>query len=193
MLIDRYLPRSDVSLEFEIVVDAPADEVYRAIRGADLRDPIISALFALRELPQRLARRLHGEPPPPAPPRLTFGTMLERQTGWTLLAEQPGSELVVGSVGRLWERDYGGRALTAEQFAEFAEPGYAKVALGFSVRPGPTGEAILRYEARTLTTDDTARRKFRRYWRLIRPGVSLVMRAALHRIKLTAEHQGVAT
>lgn len=193
MLIDRYLPHCDVSLEFETTADAPAGEVYRAIREADLRDPIISALFALRELPQRLARRLHGEPPPPAPPRLTFGTMLENQTGWTLLAEQPGSELVVGSVGRLWERDYGSRAVTAEQFAEFAEPGYAKVALGFSVRPGPTGETILRYEARTLTTDDTARRKFRRYWRLIRPGVSLVMRAALHRIKLAAEHQGVAT
>lgn len=192
MLIDRFVPRSDVSLEFDIVVDAPADEVYRAIRAADLRDPVISALFALRELPQRLARRLHGQLPPPAPPRLTFGTMLENGAGWTLLADQPGNELVVGSVGRLWERDYGGRAVTAERFAEFAEPGYAKVALGFSVRPGPTGETILRYEARTLSTDDTARRKFRRYWRLIRPGVSLVMRAALRRIKLTAEHQGVA-
>ena len=192
MLIDRYLPQCDVSLEFETTVDAPADEVYRAIREADLRDPIISALFALRELPQRLARRLHGQPPP-APPRVTFGTMIQDGPGWTLLAEQPDQEVVVGSVGRFWERDYGGRTVTAEEFVGFNEPGYAKLVIGFSVRPGPTGESILRYEARTLTTDDTARRKFRRYWRLIRPGVSLVMRAALHRIKLTAEHQGVAT
>lgn len=98
----------------------------------------------------------------------------------------------MGSVGRFWERDYGGRAVTAEQFLAFNEPGYAKLTIGFSVRPGPTGETILRYEARTLTTDETARRKFRRYWRLIRPGVSLVMRAALRRIKLAAERQGVA-
>ena len=193
MLIDRYLPRCDASLEFETTVDAPAGEVYRAIREADLRDPVISALFALRELPQRLARRLHGQPPPPAPPRVTFGTVIQDGPGWTLLAERPDQELVVGSVGRFWERDYGGRPVTAEEFAEFAEPGYAKLALDFSVRPGPTGETILHYEARTLTTDEAARRKFRRYWRLIRPGVSLVMRAALHRIKLTAEHQGVAT
>ncbi len=192
MLIDRYLPRCDVSLEFETTVEAPADEVYRAIRETDLRDPIISALFALRELPQRLARRLHGQPPP-APPRVTFGTMIQDGPGWTLLAEQPDQELVVGSVGRVGERDYGGRAVSAGEFVGFNEPGYAKLVIGFSVRPGPTGETVLRYEARTLTTDDTARRKFRRYWRLIRPGVSLVMRAALHRIKLTAEHQGVAT
>jgi hypothetical protein len=190
MLIDRFLPRCEVSLEFETAVDAPADEVYSAIREADLRDPIISALFALRELPQRLTRRLHGQPPPPAPPKVTFGTMIQDGPGWTLLAEQPGQELVVGSVGRFWERDYGGRAVTAEEFAAFNEPGYAKVVLGFSVRPGPLGETILRYEARTLTTDDTARHKFRRYWRLIRPGVSLVMRAALRRIRLAAERQG---
>ncbi|HMA41360.1 MAG TPA: hypothetical protein VKP10_14895 [Gemmatimonadales bacterium] len=192
MLIDRYLPRCDASLEFETTVDAPGSEVYRAIREADLRDPIISALFALRELPQRLARRLHGQPPPPAPPKVTFGTMIQDGPGWTLLDEQPDQELVVGSVGRFWERDYGGRTVTAEEFVGFTEPGYAKLVIGFSVRPGPTGESILRYEARTLTTDDTARRKFRRYWRLIRPGVSLVMRAALRRIKLAAEHQGAA-
>jgi hypothetical protein len=192
MLIDRFLPQCDVSLEFETTVDAPAHEVYCAIREADLRDPVISALFALRELPQRLARRLHGQPPP-APPKVTFGTMIQHGPGWTLLAEQPDQALVVGSVGRFWEREYGGRTVTAEEFVGFTEPGYAKLVIGFSVRPGPTGETILRYEARTLTTDDTARRTFRRYWRLIRPGVSLVMRAALHRIKVTAEHQGVAT
>lgn len=194
MLIDRYLPRCDVSLEFETAVDAPADEVFRAIREADLHDPVISALFALRELPQRLARRLHGQAPPPAPPRLTFGSIIQdgNGPGWTLLAEQPGSELVVGSVGRFWERDYGGRAVKAEDFAGFDEPGYAKLAIGFSVRPGPMGETILRYEARTLTTDAAAQHKFRRYWRLIRPGVSLVMRAALHRIRVAAERQGVA-
>lgn len=192
MLIDRYLPQCDVSLEFETTVDAPASEVYRAIREADLRDPVISALFALRELPQRLARRLHGQASP-TPPRVTFGTMIQDGPGWTLLAEQPDHELVVGSVGRFWERDYGGRAVAAGEFSGFNEPGYAKLVIGFSVRPGPIGETILRYEARTLATDDTARRKFRRYWKLIRPGVSMVMRAALHRIRLTAEHQGVTT
>lgn len=190
MLIDRYLPQYDVSLEFETTVAAPVSDVYRAIREADLRDPVITALFALRELPQRLARRLRGEPPSPAPPKISFGTMFQDGSGWTLLAEEQDHELVAGSVGRFWERNYGARAVTAEQFTAFDEPGYAKVALGFAVRPGPLGETILRYEARTLTTDSAAQHRFRRYWRLIRPGVSLVMRAALRRIKFAAERQG---
>jgi hypothetical protein len=187
MLIDRYLPNYDVTLECETRVGAPPEETYRAIREADLRDPVISALFALRELPQRLGRRLRGEGAPPAPPKITFGTITRDGPGWVVLDEAPGRELVIGSVGRFWQRDYGGRPVTAEQFASFQEPGYAKLAIGFVLQPDVLGGTRLRYEARTATTDAAAQRKFLRYWRLIRPGVALVMRSALHRIKLEAE------
>lgn len=187
MRIDQYLPEYDITVDCETRVHAPPEETYRAIREADLRDPVISALFALRELPMRLARRLSGEPAPPAPPRLTFGTITQQGPGWTVLAEEPGRELVIGSVGRFWERDYGSQAVTAEQFVSFREPGYGKLAIAFSLWPDGLGGTLLRYEARTLTTDATAYRKFHRYWALIRPGVALVMRSALHRIKLEAE------
>jgi hypothetical protein len=187
MLIDRYLPEYDVTLVCETRVDASLEETYHAIRSADLRDPVISALFALRELPMRLSRRLRGEPAPDAPPKITFGTMTQTGPGWTVLADEPGKELVIGSVGRFWERDYGGRPVTPEGFVSFHEPGYAKLAIGFSLRPDLGGGTLLRYEARTATTDATAYRKFHRYWALIRPGVALVMRSALHRIKLEAE------
>jgi hypothetical protein len=64
MLIDRYLPTFDVSHVCETSVDASPDQTYAAIRGADLRDPLIDALFAIRELPLRIARRWRGEPAP---------------------------------------------------------------------------------------------------------------------------------
>ena len=54
-------------------------------------------------------------------------------------------------------------------------------------------ETTIRALPRTATTDTVATRRFRRYWRLIRLGVALVMRHALHRIKTQAErHAGVA-
>jgi hypothetical protein len=187
MLIDRYLPDYDVSLDCHTGVDAPPEETYRAIREANLRDPVISALFALRELPMRLTRRLRGEPSPTAPRAITLGSITQDGTGWAVLADEPGRELVIGSVGRFWEREYGGRPVTAEEFVSFREPGYAKLAIAFSLRPDGSGGTWLNYEARTLTTDATAYRKFHRYWALIRPGVALVMRSALHRIKLEAE------
>jgi hypothetical protein len=191
MLIDRYLPSFDVSHVCEVSIAAPADQAYAAIRETNLRDPIVDALFALRELPQRIARRLRGEKttPTPAPPaKVTFGDITRLGPGWTVLAEEPGREFVIGSVGRFWRKDYGGRPVTAQQFAPFTDPGYAKLAISLSVRQAGTG-TIVRYEARTATTDESARRKFRLYWRLIAPGVALVMQRALRRIKAESERR----
>jgi len=187
MLIDRYLPHYDVTEVEECEVDAPPPVTYDAIRRADLRDPLITALFALRELPNRLSRRLRGVPPKPALERFTFANMESPEMGFVPLGEQPGIEFVVGSIGRFWEKNYGWRRIEAKGFADFNEPGYAKLAVGFSVRPSGFGGSTLRYEARTATTDEDARKQFRRYWRLIRPGVAMVMRRALRRIKAEAE------
>lgn len=189
MVIDRFLPKYDVTHVCEMSVVAPPDETYDAIRETNLKDPVIDFLFALRELPLRIARRLRGEPPPPAAPRVTFADVTQAP-GWLSLGEEPGVEFVVGSVGRFWRKDYGWRKVTAAEFVPFAEPGYAKLAISLAVRPAGTG-TILRYEARTATTDEAARRTFRRYWRLIGPGVGLVMRRALHRIKAEAERRAL--
>lgn len=188
MLIDRFLPKYDVTYVCETSVDAPTDVTYAAMRDTELRDPVMSALFALRELPLRIARRLRGEPSPPAPPKVTFGTITDQGPMWVRLAEEAGVELVIGSVGRFWRKDYGGRAVTPEQFESFRDPGYAKLAISLAVRPAGSG-TILRYEARTATTDAAARRTFRRYWRLISPGVAFIMRRALQRIKAESERR----
>lgn len=186
MLIDRFLPTFDASHVCEESVAAAPEAVYAAIRETDLRDPVIDFLFALRELPLRLSRWLRGEAPQPAPKRVTLGDVAELGPTFVRLAEEPGTELVVGAVGRFWRKDYGGRKVSADGFIGFREPSYAKLAISLSVRPAGTG-SIVCYEARTTTTDEAARRKFRIYWRLIAPGVALVMRRVLRRIKARAE------
>jgi hypothetical protein len=188
MLIDHYLPSYDVTEICSIEVAAGWDAAYAAIKAADLRDPLVDTLFAIRELPLRLRRRWRGEPPPVDQP-VTFDSMVHAGPGFVVLHEVPGIELVVGAIGRFWRKDYGGREFAPAEFAGFAEPGYAKVALSLSVLPSRRGYTTLRYEARTGTTDEAARRTFRRYWRVIRPGVALVMRRALKRIKLEAERR----
>ncbi len=191
MLIDRFLPSYDTTLVCETSIAASPDEAYAAMRETNLLDPVIKALFTLRELPLRIVRQLRREPPPPpGPSKVTFGDLLQQGPIWVPLLEEPGLELVIGSVGRFWQKDYGARQVAANDFIAFAEPGYAKLALSLAVRPTATG-AILRYEARTATTDDAARRKFRGYWRIIAPGVALVMRRALRRIKVAAERPAV--
>lgn len=118
---------------------------------------------------------------------VTFGEMLDSGPGFTTLAEQPGREFVVGAIGRFWRKDYGGRAFEPDDFVSFDEAGYAKLAVGFSVTPIDEHRCRLRYEARTATTDAVARRRFRSYWRVIRPGVAMIMRRALALIRKEAE------
>jgi hypothetical protein len=192
MLIDQYLPRYDVTEVREVTVDATPEVTYHAIRETDLTDPMIDALFAIRELLTRLAGRLRGEVPPPAPATFTFNDLATPAMGFILLAEEPGVEFVVASVGRFWRRDYGWHPVAPDQFVGFTEPGYAKLAISFLVKPTGDARALLRYEARTVTTDEVARKRFRRYWRVIRPGVALVMRRALIRIRAEAERRQAA-
>lgn len=191
MLIDRFLPAFEVNEAHEVEIDAPPEIVYAAIRQTDLRDPVIDALFTVRELPTRLAEKLRGAPTPRAPEAFTFEDLAKTDMPWVLLAEDWGSEFVVGSVGKFWQSDYGWRPVPAEDFVSFDEPGYAKLALSLSVWP-TYGATQLRYQARVATTDRTAQASFRRYWRLIRPGVAIVMHRALRRIKAEAERRAAS-
>ena len=192
MLIDQYLQDCDATEVQEVQVNAEADVTWAAIRETDLRDPMIDALFTIRELPDRLARRWRGEAPRGGHESLTFKDLENSEVGWVLLAEKPGVELLVGAVGRFWQRDYGWHPVAPEQFMAFDLPGYAKLAISFRVRAEGAGRSILRYEARTATTDVAAREKFSRYWRIIHPGVSIVMRRALKRIRDEAERRQAA-
>lgn len=187
MQIDRFLPQYDSIQVVEVDVDAPMEETWNAVLETDLRDPVIDALFALRELPLRLRGKRKALPGPTSGP-VTFGRVATAG-GWTVLADMPQRELVIGAIGRFWEQDYGNRAIAASDFVPFQEPGYAKLAISLLVSTAPFGQTRLRYEARTATTDDAAARTFRRYWRVIHPGVAIVMHRALIRIRREAERR----
>lgn len=186
-LLDELLPRYDASIVRESLVEAPPELTYAAVSETNLLDPVIRGAFALRELPGRLLGRMRGESVPEVARSLTLKELARPEFGMAVLAERPGEEIVVGSVGRFWEKDYGHRDVGADEFASFDEPGYARLAMAFRVRPAERGNSRLRYEARTATTDAVARRRFRWYWWLIRWGVWLVMGRALALIRHEAE------
>lgn len=73
------------------------------------------------------------------------------------------------------------------EFADFAEPDYAKLAAAISVRPYGAQRSLVTYEARTATTSLVARKRFRRYWRLIGWGAGIMMSGALRLVERDAE------
>lgn len=188
-LLEKLLPDFEARVVRETAVDAPPDVTYAAIADTNLLDPIVLFLFGVRELPARLLARFRGKPRPSTPRSITMQDFLAPGTGMVRLVENPGIEIVVGSVGRIWEPDYGHRAIAPGEFAVFREPGHAKLAMDFWVRPDGRGGSVLRYEARTTTTDENASRRFGRYWRVIRPGVWLVMGRAVSLVRREAERR----
>lgn len=186
-LLERLVPEYDILEAGEIEVNAAAAETYAAIRKTDLRDPVIATLFAVPGPANRMARRLAGLAESPRPGEVTFGRIAAAKRGWTALGEEVGRELVLGTVSRFWAKERPTREVPPGEFASFSEPGWAKVALSFSVEPVSESRSMLRYEARAVSTDAVARRRFRRYWRVIRPGVVVALRRSLGRIRTEAQ------
>jgi hypothetical protein len=107
--------------------------------------------------------------------------------GWRVLVEIPGREIVLGAVTRPWHANVVFRSIPTEEFAAFKEPDYVKIVWNLRADPAGNGASILRSETRAIATDPFARRKFRRYWSLVSPGIVLVRLRALRLAKAGAE------
>ncbi len=183
MLIESAMPRFDAVIAERTLVRADAATVFHAARTLDfltVATPLLTASMWVRGLPERLRGR-HAPPPP----RFTLDAEMALP-GWLLLGERPGREVAFGAVGKFWKPTIEWRDVSQTDFPGFAEPGWGKIAANFSVES--LGEQTsLGYECRTVTTDPTSRRRFLRYWWLVRPFVGHIMRATLAKIKADAE------
>jgi hypothetical protein len=95
----------------------------------------------------------------------------------------PPHEIAFGVVGRFWAGETVWAQIDAADFEAFAEPGFAKIARNFSLRPHGPNRTLVTYECRTLATDETAHRGFKRYWRPLAPFIGLVMGSQLRVIE----------
>ena len=105
---------------------------------------------------------------------------------FVVLAERPGHEIVVGTIGQYWAN----RMVplrTPSQFQTFKNPRYAKVAMNVRVRDEGNGWCKVTTETRVLCADPHARRKFDAYWRVVYPGSALLRGQWLAAIKRRAE------
>lgn len=184
LLIDHFLPTYDVGVVHADVFRASPAQCYLAACELDLfKTPAIRTLIGIRGLPQRVASTLRprGTTNSGEATRRTFRFRDMVDLGWIALGETSGVEMVLGQVSRPWK----GIAVSAqvpttpEQFASFDESGFAKIAASLRVDPYGSNSAIVTMETRVAITDDTSRRRFRRYWLVIGPFSSLIRRMAL--------------
>jgi hypothetical protein len=172
ILLDQAMPNYDRREVHRRRIHAPADAIWEAakeLRGDEMA--VMRLLMGIRTLGRGSG---NGQ-------RTVLSSF--RGMGFRLIAEDPGEEMVVAGIGRFWQPSGGLRKVeSAEQFAAFAEPGYAKVAFNFRLE----GE-VLSTETRIAGTDAHARRRFGAYWLLVRPGSGLIRREWLRAIDKRAQ------
>lgn len=172
--IQFYLPNPRHRTVHRIYVNARPEVAWQAARHFDGSSiPWVRFLFDLRSIPDRI----QGSRPDPEDRRLGVDQVADNKSGFKILHETPGKEVVVGAIGQFWHLDIPFREITPDAFAAFNEPGWGKLAWAICVEPYHRGSTIS-LELRMTTTDLKSWYKFIRYYRLISIG-SLPIRNAI--------------
>ncbi len=197
MPVDDILPVYDVSDAVATVVHASPEATWAALMDVDLidvgrRHPMVAVLGAIRVLPDVVSHLAHGEPLGGQPVQMRLDDLVGlpmNQGGWVLLGRREGEEIALGLVGRFWKPVIEYAAVeTRAAFQAFAEPGFAKTVYALSVQPLAGGRSLLSGVMRTATTDEHARRWFRRYWTLgVGSGAHVLVNGLLDVVRERAE------
>jgi hypothetical protein len=182
MLLDMFMPNYEVVDRHKITVDAPPEISLAAASEVQLENStLIRAIFKGRELV------LGSEPDHKVRPK---GFLEEvKSFGWGVLAELPGREIVMGAVTKPWEPNPVFRALPPDELRAFQDPGYVKIIWTLRANPHGADRSIFRTETRAVATDVEARRKFRRYWAFLSPGIIAIRSVMLPVVKEEAERR----
>jgi hypothetical protein len=181
-LLDRFMPRTDIRTRHEILVEAPAPLVLEVARTYDLQShPLVRAIFWLRTKLLR-ARR-------PAAWRSQGLAADMLRMGWGRLAEEPDRYLVAGATCQPWMGDVVFTPIPAERFAAFADPDQVKIAWTLEVEAIEPTRTRFATETRAVATDEGARRKFQRYWRLFGIGIRMIRWLMLPAMRREAERR----
>ena len=181
-MLDLFMPEFEVREVHETPVTAPASLVLAVAQELDMQQsPLVKAIFTGREV-------LMGAKSSGRRERKSFVTEV-LELGWRVLDEEPGRHLIMGAVTQPWKAEVQFRGLPPEEFAAFNERGHAKIVWTIEVEPRAAATSLFRTETRVSTTDPEARRRFRRYWSFVSPGVLLIRREMLRQIRREAERR----
>lgn len=179
-LLDDLMPEFDVRACYGTDVRAPVAEVYRAALETDLLQSLMArALVRIRSLGSSTADSLRFADLPAKGP-------------YFALEYDPPREVIAGVIGRFWMPRGGVRAGDRNSFFAPLAPGTAKAAWSFRIAPTATGSRLTT-ETRVLCADADARRRFRRYWRVIGPFSGLLRKEALRLIREQAQYMSANT
>lgn len=180
-LLDRFMPVYEAVQRHSRRMAAPTEVVLAACELDLSQSMIAQSLFKTRAWFMGTRPRSSSE---------ARGLLIEmKRLGWRVLADVPGREIVIGAVTQPWMADVVFHGVLPEELAAFNQPDFVKIAGTLRADPIESGGSVLQTETRVMTTNSSARRKFRKYWSLIFPGVFLIRLVLMDMAKRDAEQR----
>jgi len=177
--LDEFAPVWQFHEVHQIRISASVERAYRAIKTVSADEILFfRTLTWIRRLGRPLSDNILD-----APPKMALLDLATREQ-FLLLADEPGREVVVGTVVIAPLRAV--RPRTPEEYRAVDEPGYAKGTMNFLIHGDGSG-CVVTTETRVYATDARSRRQFGWYWLVIYPGSALIRRMWLRAIKRRAE------
>ena len=179
--LDEFLPAYQFGEFHSIRVRAPRERVYAAILQVTADE--ITFFRTLTWI------RRFGRPAPESILNASGKPLLEvaQRTSFLKLEEEPGREIVMGTLVAAPKGTRLKKDPTPEDFKALHEPGFALAAINFRLEDAANGEILLTTETRVYATDAASRKKFAAYWRAIYPGSALIRVMWLRAIRNRAE------
>ena len=145
--------------------------------------------------------RRFGRPGPESilnPPAQVPVLDVAAKTSFLILAEEPNREIVLGTLvvaPRGWRPTV---KPTPDNFKALIvttnNPGFATATMNFRIEDAEPTACTLTTETRVYATDESTRRRFALYWRVIYPGSALIrrmwLRAIAHRAEVNQRYGG---
>jgi hypothetical protein len=177
--LDDVVPVADHITRQSRVIEAPRRVVWEELHRLKLRSlPVSLVLSAVRVVPVLLTGRWRGG---------LDRTFLD-VVPIPILSSDPPRHVVFGGVLQAW-RLFGGQrppVLDAAGVREWSKPGWVRVGMEFRLTPA-VGGTRLTCETRVAATDAGTRRRFARYWLVVRPGSSAIRWELLTAVAMRAE------
>lgn len=184
------MPSWDARSSHLIAIRAEPAKVYDALLTIDFgKNPLVRGLMFLRAIPTMLLSPrktwVRWRDARAAESREPTGHLLSG--AFTELEATPPVEMVLGLTGQFWTPSGCLVPTEASTFRDVIPAGLARAAWNFRIEPIAAGQSLLTTETRVLCADAATRRRFLRYWRVVRGGSGVVRWALLRQVKSTAE------
>ena len=183
--IQKLFPQPRHTEQRRIFVEAKPEIAWERVRHFNMAEfSCFRILFQVRTL----AAKISGEKIDFKNDGIGIDQIEKDNTGFKIIYEEPGKEVVIGSIGQYWHLKMVFAEFDSSTFTNFNEPGWGKIAWAIRVEPYKNGSTV-NFELRISATDEDSWNYFRKYYNIIAFASRLIRKSMMDHLETDLQKQ----